>query len=162
MKKIIFALTACFCLTLFATQSFAQTKVKKGKLKVKKGVLQQPEKQIVLRDTVWNQKSTNTTNQQIGTSNKGRISKNKRGQLQKGPTVPGSIWDTIPPQVKGGKATPRLQNRQTVKRSKTNLRQAKGDKLQQTNQVRKKQKKGTPATSKAIQKRRKTTKKNNY
>lgn len=172
MKNIIFALTTCCFFLFLTTNTFAQTKVKKGKLKTTEGKLKQPAPQKFIRDSMYYLKNLDKTPQTTG-SNSVQAANKPGGVMKKGPTVPGSIWDTLPPQVRGGSAGPKLQNqratqnaqsanRQQIGRSQKKIRQVKGDKLQRQKRGRKNQTKVTQTRVRQGQKRKKTTKKNNY
>ena len=171
MKNIIYAISTCCFFLLLTTNTFAQTKVKKGKLKTKQGTLKESAPQQFIRDSMYYLKNVDKTPQTKG-SNSVQVSNKPSRGMKKEPTVPGSIWDTLPPQVRGGSASPRLQNRRATQNAQTtkgkqidqnqkNIRQVQGDKLQRQNRGQKNQTKATQIKSRQTQKRKKTTKKNN-
>lgn len=133
MKKIIFALTACLFFLLSTTDTFAQTKVKKNKVKAKQGVLKQPAPQKWIRDSMYYLKNLDKTPQTIGL-NSAQASDKPNENIKKEPTASGTIGKTVSPQVKGRKARPKLQKRQAVRKKQGKAPQAKAKKVQKQKQ----------------------------
>lgn len=165
MKNLIFAFTALLVFTLVTTDAHAQSKVKKSKLKTKQGTLNQPIAKEWIRDSMYYLKKVQ--DQPLQTSNNVNASNKPRGGMTKGPAVPGSIWDTLPPQVRGGKRTPKLQKNQTSQNQqgirRNNPNRVKGQALQQNpKQLKMRPNKTQSGARKKGQKRKKTTQKNEF
>ena len=165
MKNTIFVFSTFLFFTLFTTDTFAQGKVKKGKLKTKQAILNQPALGEWRKDTVSHQKQSR--NQSIKRNNGMQPSLKSRGGMTKGPTVQGSIWDTLPPQVKGGKMVPKLKKQQSATQNgqsarRNNPNQIKGQSMEKNpGQIKMRPNKRGNGSKKAIQKREKANQKSN-
>ena len=169
MKHVLFAIATCLVFTLTTTNTFGQTKAKKQGVKTKQGTLTQPKGGSIYRDSLPFVKKTDPARIAKNGNQGVRAGSQSGRKLQQKPAAPGSIWDSIPPQVKGGKAMPKLQNQSnpngSVAKSKnahSNLQRGQGNRNVQDPKMRQRQANSTQRTSKQSAQNRKKTKRNNY